>query len=144
VGPSLDSFPASLSLPGSLPVVQETGVEQEGAVGRTRRRPRSNRRVSFMLDPRSGSGPPGGASDPAKTSNRVTEGSPPMTRARSQAKSVERGTPRTQKGKSKDDGGDLGSELDVGDSGEEGSVDHKLSPRRRSGVRGRTPGPGRG
>lgn len=102
-----------------------------------------------MLDPRSGSGRACGANDSAETSNRGTEGSPPMTRGRSkrnQVESVGRGTPGSQtnrEGKSKVDGDDLGSELDVGDSDEGGSVDRNLPLGSRSGVRGRTPGPER-
>ena len=71
-----------------------------------------------MLDPRSGCGSAGGASDLAETSKRGTGGSLPMTRGRSRTRGVERGAPRPQsdgKGKSKAGEADQDSELDVVD-----------------------------
>ena len=135
--PQSGTFPSSLSVPKPISVVQETGAVQERSTNSARSRSRSKRRVAFVLDPRSGSG--GGASDPVETPKRETDDSPPMTRGRSQRKGVEKGAPRPQsdgKGKTKAGEADQGPELDVGDSGNEGSVDRHLSPKSRSEVRG--------
>jgi len=142
--PSSSTFPSSLSLSESIPAVRETGV-QERATSRTRSRSKSKRRVTFALDPSSGSGPTDGANDLAETSKRRTEGSPPMTRGRSQRKGVRNGTPGPQvngKGGSKLDKAYQDSELDVGDPGSEGGVDRRLPPKSHNDVRGQKPGPG--
>lgn len=144
--PSSNTFPSSLSEPGLLPIIHETGVEQE-MTRKARSRSKSTRRVSFVLDPRSGSGPVDPTNDPGETSKQGAKGSPPTTRSSGQAKEVgrrTRGRP-SRKGKSKVDEANQGSELDVGNSGEEGSasVDRGVPPRTRSSVRGRAPGPGR-
>ncbi|KAF9646035.1 hypothetical protein BDM02DRAFT_3262523 [Thelephora ganbajun] len=97
--PLSNTFPSSLSLPESIPGVQTTGSVQERVTNRT--------------------------NDPAETSKRRAEGSPPTMRGRSQTRSMVKETPFDQ------------------DSGEEGSDDRRLSPKNRNGVRGRTPGPSR-
>lgn len=144
--PPSSVFPSSVSTPEPIPTVQQTGAVQERTTRRTRRRSKSELRVTFASDPRSGFGSTGGANDPAGTSKRGTGGSPPMTRGRNQTKGVERGAPRPQsngKGKSKAREADQDPELGVDDSGNEGSVDRHLSPRSHREVRGRTAGSGR-
>jgi len=140
--PSSDIFPSSMSLPESVPAVRETGDVQERVASRARSRSKSKRRVAFALDPSFESEPTDGADDPAETSKRGTERSPPMTRGRSQRKDVGKRTPGPQvSGK----GGPKlceDSELDAGDSGSEGGAGRHPSPKSRSEVRGRTPGPG--
>ena len=140
--PQYNVFPP----PEPIPAAQQSGAMQERTTSRGRGRSKSKGRVTFVLDPRSGCGSAGGASDPAETSRRGTGGSPPMTRGRNQTRGAERGAPRLRsngKGKSKAGEADQDSELDaVDDSGNEGSVDRHLS-QSRSEVRGRTRGPGR-
>lgn len=152
VGPSMPpstQFPPSNTFPSSmsLPTTQETGTVP-GRVTGARSRSKSNRNVSFVLDPRSGSDPAGEANDPGERSKRGTGDSSSTTRGRGRARGVGRGAPRSQsnrKGKSKADEADQGLGLDAGGSDEEGdaSVDRGLSPRGRGRARGRKPGPGR-
>ena len=127
--PSSNIFSSSMSLPETTPIVQGT---EEAQGSRTRSRSKSKRRVTFVPDPRSGSGP---------GNSWETECSPPTTRSRSRTKNVG----KEAQGKSNVDEVDQQSESDVGDSGEEGSagVDPSLSSKSRRAVRGRTPGPGR-
>ena len=130
--PPSNTFPSSMSLPKPLPIVQETG-EAQGGTSRTRSRSRSKRRVTFVSDPRPGSGP-GGSGE--------TEDSPPTARNNRRTKDVG----REARGKSKASEVDQGSGLDAGDSAEEGSAGvgpSSIPSKSRSVVRGRTPGPGR-
>jgi len=129
-----------MSTPEPIPAVQQTRTVQERTTSRARGRSKSKSRVSFASDPRSGSGSAGGVSDPAETSKRGTNGSPPMTRGRNRTKGVERGAPRLQSdGKGKPTAGEAGQdlELDVDDPGDQGSADCQLSSRSHSEVRGR-------
>ena len=142
--PPSDTFLSSLSHPEPPQVTQETGVVQEGTTRRARSRSKSKRTVSFVLDPRSGSGPTNKADDPGETSKRGAEGSPPTKRSSGRTRGAGRGRGKlrtTRQGKSKVDEADQGSELDAGDSDEGGvSVDRSSPPRTRSRARGRTPG----
>ena len=145
--PPSSTFPSSLSASESTLDARESRVVQENTTGRASRS-KSKLRVAFALDPRSGTEPCGGASDPAETPKRSTDGSPPMTRGRSRTRGA-RAVARLRddgQGKSKADESDQGLEpqSDGGDSGNEGKVDRHLPPKNRGEVRGRTPGPGRG
>lgn len=126
--PSSNAFSSSLPLPESPPVVQETEKTRERKASRARSRSRSDRKVTFVLDPRSGHGP----GDLGERSKRVTGDSPSIIGGSSGA----RDEGRRVHGK---------SEVNDSDSCEEGGVgiDPNLSPERSRVARGRTPGPGR-
>ena len=93
--PSPTLFPVSNTfsspLPGSIPDTRDAGAMRERPTNAARHRSESSRRVTFASDPRPASA--NGPSDPVGLRQRGTEGSPPMTRGRSQRRGAVNGTP---------------------------------------------------
>ena len=86
--PQSDTFLSSLSVPESLPIIQETGAVQERVTGRVRSRSKLKRKVTFVC---SQSRSVGGMNDLTETPKRKTRSSPPTTQGRSRARCVDEG-----------------------------------------------------